>query len=76
MENSSSKKTEITMKRINGFSYKSSDGKWLICHEGSRTWWYACELDADGFTDEYTKQYFRSYKEAKTYVMDQSTQSI
>ena len=67
-------KTTITIKRINGF-YTSSDGKWFICHEGSATWWYACELDEKGNTEEETKQYFRSYQQAKTYVLEQSVRA-
>lgn len=60
----------ITMKR-DGRGYKSSDGKWFIRHEGTATWWYAVELDAEGWTIEDTKQYFRSYNEAKQYIINE-----
>jgi hypothetical protein len=63
----------ITMKRTKGQSgYISSDGKWFIRHEGTVTYWYACELDENGYTEEHTKQYFRSYQQAKQYVLEQS----
>jgi hypothetical protein len=59
------------MKRIDGW-YISSDAKWLICHEGTATWWFACEADDQGYPEENTKQYFRTYQAAKTYVLEQT----
>jgi hypothetical protein len=73
METNTAKTQLIRMKRVKGeHGYKSSDGKWFIRHEGTATYWYACELDEQGHTDEYTKQYFRSYQEAKEYVLSKA----
>ena len=60
----------------NGRFYTSTDGKWLISTEGRGTWWYAVELDENGYTDEYTKQYFRSYNEAKSYVNGEYAKAV
>jgi hypothetical protein len=67
----------ITMMRMKDhYGYISSDGKWFIRHEGTATYWYACELDEQGYTEEHTKQYFRSYQQAKQYVLEQSAKQI
>lgn len=61
----------MKIKRINGWSYKTEDGSWEICHEGSNRCWYAVQIDDDGYTDEWSKQYFTTYADAKTFVLSQ-----
>lgn len=69
--------TKIKFKRNpNGRGYVTADNTWFIRTEGTATWWYAVQLDEQGWTIEDTKQYFRSYQEAKNYVTRELTKEV
>ena len=67
-------KTTFTTKAWGG--YISNCGTWFVRNEGTRTWWYAVEVDSNGNSDESTKQYFRSRKEAETYAKTEIAKAV
>jgi len=61
--------------RINGWSYKTRDNRFIIQHSGGTRCWYSANIDAEatarhGFDvcDEYSKQYFSSLREAMNWI--------
>jgi hypothetical protein len=64
----------MKFKRINGWSYKTEDGKFMISNCGPRQW-FSCEVDAEssarhGFLIalENTKVYHATLGEAQNWV--------
>ena len=61
--------------RINGWSYKTRDNRFIIQHSGANRCWYSAEIDAEstarhGFDvcNEYSKTYHSTLREAMNWV--------
>lgn len=63
---------DLKIRRINGWTYVSSDDRYEIKNAGRRLW-IVLELGTDNeIIAERDKQYFTSYAEAKSYVLSQA----
>ena len=67
--------TTIKFKRINGWSYKTADNKFIISHTGADRYWFSAEIDAESSEKwgweipiENTKQYFSTLRDAQRWV--------
>lgn len=69
------KTATIKFKRINGWSYKTEDNKFMISHTGADRYWFSAEIDEEATTkfgwaipEENTKQYHTTLGEAQQWV--------
>jgi hypothetical protein len=61
--------------RINGWSYKTRDNKFMISHTGADRCWFSAEIDEESSArwgwdvpNEYSKQYHSSLRNAMMFV--------
>jgi len=67
----------IKFNRINGWSYKTADNRYMISHTGANRCWWSAEIDQElsekwgwEIPRENTKQYHTTLREAQNWVRE------